>query len=168
MNEGMGTDLVEHGGFGIRATCHASGTGYAPLVFVRKSREGAREKQLTLGCPTGPYGTKEEARAAAVLYAKAAVDGSIPGIDLMKITIDDLKHEALRAFEPLRCEFRDHDYDAEFEMWAFDKKGNEAFHAKELRVNAYQDTASVKALFDAARASIAAKGHDLMRWSPSV
>jgi hypothetical protein len=75
------------------------------------------------------------------------------------VTVDEIKRELVQAFEPMRCEFKDRDFERDFEFWVFDEENRPAFHLAGLRIAEYQEPKERLDLIERARQSIA-------RWRP--
>jgi hypothetical protein len=77
----MPNNLTEYRRFQINAFYYHAAGGLVPTVVVSKHRlSGVTELRLSLTCPEHGFEKESEAFGAGFDYAKAAIDGRIPGI----------------------------------------------------------------------------------------
>jgi hypothetical protein len=83
-----------------------------------------------------------------------------------RFTVDDIKRETARAFNPLRREVQDFDYYSGFEFSVFDGEDAALVYMGKLRTSQYQDPKTLAEVFRRWRIVVAAKGHELASWTP--
>ena len=82
----VANNLTEYRGFMINASNYRTARGFIPTVVVAKHRDGGvTELRLSPPCPEEGVETEEQGFAAGFDYAKAAIDGRVPGIDVSKL-----------------------------------------------------------------------------------
>jgi len=72
---------AQHRGFQIDASFHRVARGFVASVMVSAPATG-RQMLLTPPCPQTGFKTEDEAVAAGIDHAKAAIDGRVRGVDM--------------------------------------------------------------------------------------
>ncbi len=80
----MPSKIIEYGGFIVTVSYNRVAIGLVPTVVVRRTSGGA-ELPLPPPSPKRGFKTENEVFGGGIAYAKRAINGAVPGVDLSKL-----------------------------------------------------------------------------------